>query len=513
MKNLVISVPRLEIHRPPISTAIVANVIKQAGYDVQALDLNINFLNHVGSHTAYYNFDQVWDGERSITEGEVKFIQDFLDKFTDKIEYYDRIWISVFGGSCHLFTELLCEHVRNKCSKKEIVLGGQGVLTYAIGLDKENFGDVMKEKGLCDIYIAGEGEHTIVDVCKNDLTVPGVNNGDFKQINELNNLPFPDYSFYSLDEYDYLTEDKEVFIVGSRGCVRRCTYCDVAKYWPKFRYRSGKNISEEMILHYEKHGVTRFYFTDSLINGSIKAFHEMCYELAKYNDTHNAPFKWSGQLIFRPKKQLPADHYEIVAKAGGDTFYVGVETGSDKIRWEMDKKFTNDDIQWQLEEFSKHKLHTFFLMITGYLTETIEDHMETLKMFPRWQRFVADGTISGIDFGPTLRFLTDTPLEKMIDTKEVYFLDIGMEKIAGKVMNKNVNLWESKCNPDLDVYERIRRRLEIDKKAMEYNWPTWRGSMRLRTLKLLAGQYRDFLAKTKNPTMFKDDKTGLRWVS
>ena len=109
MKNLVISVPRLEIHRPPISTAIVANVIKQAGYDVQALDLNINFLNHVGSHTAYYNFDQVWDGERSITEGEVKFIQDFLDKFTDKIEYYDRIWISVFGGSCHLFTELLCQ--------------------------------------------------------------------------------------------------------------------------------------------------------------------------------------------------------------------------------------------------------------------------------------------------------------------------------------------------------------------------------------------------------------------
>ena len=80
-------------------------------------------------------------------------------------------------------------------------------------------------------------------------------------------------------------------------------------------------------------------------------------------------------------------------------------------------------------------------------------------------------------------------------------------------MNKNINLWESKCNPDLDVYERIRRRLEIDKKAIEYNWPTWRGAIRLRTLKILAGQYRDFLAKTKNPKMFKDNKTGLRWVS
>ena len=112
MNNLVISVPRLEIHRPPISTAIVANVIQQAKHPVQALDLNIKFFHHIGGHTPYYEFDQIWDGERPITKGEEKTVRKFIASYSEKYLAYDRIWISVFGGSCHLFTEYLCEHIR-----------------------------------------------------------------------------------------------------------------------------------------------------------------------------------------------------------------------------------------------------------------------------------------------------------------------------------------------------------------------------------------------------------------
>ena len=513
MNNLVISVPRLEIHRPPISTAIVANVIQQAKHPVQALDLNIKFFHHIGGHTPYYEFDQIWDGERPITKGEEKTVRKFIASYSEKYLAYDRIWISVFGGSCHLFTEYLCEHIRKLNPEIEIVLGGQGVLTYGIGKNTKNYGDIMKDKGLCDIYIAGEGEVRIVDVLNKDLDIPGINNENFTQVNELDNMPFPNYSFYYMDEYDYLQEEKEVYIVGSRGCVRKCTYCDVARYWPKFRFRSGENIASEMINHYEKHGVTSFYFTDSLINGSIKAFNNMCEELAKYNSDHNVKFDWGGQMIWRPPKQLPKDHYKLVAEAGGNTFYIGVETGSDKIRWEMDKKFTNEDIEWQLQEFSKNKLKCFFLMLTGYLTETLKDHNDTLEMFPRWQKYVADGTIIGVEFGPTLKFLADTPVEKMIDSHEVYFLDIGLEQAQGKALNKNISLWESKLNPDLDVFERLRRRVEIDKVAMKYHWPTWRAATRLRTLKILAKQYKEFLEKTPNPKLRLDPESGLRWVS
>ena len=179
-----------------------------------------------------------------------------------------------------------------------------------------------------------------------------------------------------------------------------------------------------------------------------------------------------------------------MAAAGGKEFYVGVETGSDKIRWEMDKKFTNEDIDFQLEEFNKHGLRVFFLMLIGYVTETLDDHKETLKMFKRWQKYVATGTIQGIDLATGLQFLSHTPLERQIDKHGVYFL----KNIQGGVdQYTDVSLWQAKTNPELDVHERIRRRLETHEEAIKYNWPIWRGSQRLKDVRLMAKKYVKFL--------------------
>lgn len=487
MKNLVVSVPRLEIHRPPISTAIVAEVIKSHGHKVEALDLNCEFFHYLPNRQAYYEFDEVWDKNRDTTFAEFKNLVKFIRTICiPQMANYDRYWISVFGGSAHVFTELLCRYIRKLLPGKTIILGGQGCWTTNMANSKEgSFGYELKKKQLCDMYLVGEGEHIVKQVLDGETTGNGISNEIPTQIDNLDDLPFPNYGFYDLDKYDYLQKEKEVFITGSRGCVRRCTYCDVAKYWPKFRYRSGEHIAAEMINHYERHGVTRFYFTDSLINGSMKAFNAMCESLAKYNSTHKAGFEWSGQFIFRPKNQMPVDHYATVSEAGGREFYVGVETGSDKIRWEMDKKFTNEDIDYQLEEFNKHGITVFFLMLIGYVTETIEDHKETLRMFKRWQKYVATGTIKGIDLATGLKFLDDTPLERQIDQHQVYFL-------KGKHY-KDTDLWQAKTNPDLDVYERLRRRLETHEEAIKYNWPIWRGRQRLNDVRNMAVKYMKFL--------------------
>ena len=41
MKNLIVAIPLLELHRPPISTAIIAGVLRNNGYECTQLDLNI----------------------------------------------------------------------------------------------------------------------------------------------------------------------------------------------------------------------------------------------------------------------------------------------------------------------------------------------------------------------------------------------------------------------------------------------------------------------------------------
>jgi hypothetical protein len=473
MKNILIAVPQLEVHRPPISTAVIAGVIRNAGHELTVLDLNINLYESLGS-AEYYSLGSVWESTRQPTIQETNYLNKFIDEqLVLQCNNNTRLMISVFTTNSQQFTKMCCERVLSVYPQCEIVLGGMGV---------DTFGEEMLQLGLCKYVIYGEGEEAILELMSGNVTYPGINVKDSqKQIVDIDNLSFPVYDDYDFSKYDYLYKDRaEVNIVGSRGCVRKCTYCNVATYWPKFRYRSGQSIADEMINHYEKHGVSQFYFTDSLINGSLKAFRDMCDKLANYNTTHNAGFKWSGQFIFKPKRQITDDYFDMIAAAGGDQFYVGVETGSDKIRWEMDKKFTNEDVDYHLEHFKRTGLRCFFLMIIGYLTETLEDHEDNLLMYPRWQKYVASRTISGIDLSTSLMFFPGTPLERMIDTHAVTFPAYEYNAVGDKV--KNNLIWTSALNPELTFEERMRRRLEVHEHAMKYKWPIWRGPQRLESL-------------------------------
>lgn len=494
-KNLVVSVPRLEPHRPPISVAVIAHAIELSGHSVDAKDLNIEFFHFLKNKEKYFEFDEVWDNSRNIKLSEFKLVVNFLRSKHLYFNDIEVLMISVFGSHAYTFTHILSKYIRKYFPKIKIILGGSGVSSSAIG-DHEDFGQKMVRINLADSYIVGEGEIAVVEYLNKNFNYPGINRIPPIQINDLDNLPFPNYKYFNLDLYNFPDgKSKEVFINGSRGCVRKCTYCDVARYWPKFKYRSGKNIANEMIFHYEMTGVNKFYFTDSLINGSMKAFKDMCDKLADYNQTHSAGFSWGGQFIWRPKRLDPPENFEMMRLAGADTFYVGVETGSDKIRWEMDKKFTNEDIDYALEQFKKNNLKVMFLMLMGYLTETRDDHNETLKMFKRWQKYVASGTITGIDLGVTLLFLKGTPLEKMIETHGVSFLSAESTETADYL--DNVKFWTSSMNPDLTIEERIKRRIETHKEAIKYNWPIWRGAQRLQNVKIIAEQYKKILEEQK----------------
>ena len=476
MKIAVVNVPRLEPHRPPPGPAIIANVCKHEGHEVQAYDLNIKFFHYCKQHGVdYHGYDAVWDRVVPISAEQKQFVDQFIAICAPGIakEQYDYILISVFGFSAHEFTELLLAQLRPLTAAK-IVIGGMGVGSYNL-VDSDNyFGQRLLRAGTVDHFIVGEGERSVVQLLRGE-SGPGIDNNDFVQIDNIDELLQPNYEFYDLDDYDYLVPgSREVYITGSRGCVRKCTYCDVERYWPKYRYRSGQNIADEIIDNYERFGIHRFYFTDSLVNGSYRAFNDMCEKLSQYQ--FDRPIKWSGQFIFRQQRSIPKDHFATIAAAGADILYVGLETGSDRVRFDMGKKFTNDDIAFQLEECSRNGIRVMPLMFTGYLTETLEDHYENLRFFERWQRYVADGTIIGVELGTTLNILPGAPVERMIDSHEVSFL-LNTDGAPDS------NLWYSAVNPDLTIRERIRRKLEVHEAAIRYAWPVWRQATRLEELK------------------------------
>ena len=84
-----------------------------------------------------------------------------------------------------------------------------------------------------------EGELAIVELLKGNLDYPGINNTNYQQIDDLDSLEFPDYDDYQTDYGDI----QQITLTGSRGCVRKCSFCDINAFW-KFLYRRLSYISQ-----------------------------------------------------------------------------------------------------------------------------------------------------------------------------------------------------------------------------------------------------------------------------
>lgn len=474
-KTLIYNLPPLERSRPPLSGAILASVCKKEGHDCCVVDLQVKldvFLKLQNIDKDYFG-DVFYEHAPSFTNNQLELLNKFISAELEGVsdQNYDYVLVSLFSYLARPFAEIFLPQLR-MVTQAKIVIGGAGVTHAATVLNHHvAFAVVQKNNQVIDDFIIGEAEE-ILPIYFRDGKGPGVSNYNFKQIDDLDSLPWPDYSLYNLTNYQTdSNKQHELVIIGSRGCVRHCTFCDVVATSPKYRYRSGRDIADEIIHHYEVHGITNYYFADSLVNGSFKAFNEMCNGLANY--TFAEPIKWSGQYIIRSKNTTPKDHFEMLKASGCRLLFIGIESGSDRVRFELGKKFTNDDIEYYLENFNQHEIETLFLFFTGYISETKKDHAETLTMFKRWQKYVATGTIQGIETLNVLSVLPGAPLEKIALENNFVFL---------KDQNGQIDLrsWMNPHNPGFDFKERVRRHISMMEEAMRYKWPLWNGQLAMR---------------------------------
>jgi radical SAM superfamily enzyme YgiQ (UPF0313 family) len=323
----------------------------------------------------------------------------------------------------------LAELIRKHIPELRILWGGAAV-EYGI--------DVFKERNLLDDYIYGDGEYSLTEYLKGNMSYKGINSLEVNQVDNLDAVFLPNYDDINWGEYEDPEQDLPVYITGSRGCVKRCTFCNVYQIWPDFRFRSGKHIAKEIISVKQRYGRRTFRFTDSLINGSMRAFRDLMNVLKEYRKT-DSEILWSSQWVIRSKTQSPSTDYENMKKSGCTWLEIGLESFSQDVRFHMGKKFTDEDMWWCLEQLNKYEIPHILLMITGYPTETEEDHQTTLRSVRKiyelgWQKY------TNIYFGNTLMLSRSQPLYKLIKDDLEYF-------------DSNVN-WKYKDN---DLETRIRR--------------------------------------------------------
>jgi len=233
-------------------------------------------------------------------------------------------------------------------------------------------------------FIRGE-EHALKAFLEGDLDFPGINGKDPVQMEDIESLPPPDYSD-TIHQHKY---DRAV-ISGSRGCVRKCTFCDVMSIWPKYRWKTGKKIADDMHQVADATGFDKIVFSDSLINGSMKHFRDLCHELA----SRKKKIKWDAQFIVRDKKTFSQQDFDNLSKSGCGVLEMGIESGSEQVRHHMKKKFSNDDIEYFVTNLGERNIDMKFLLICGYPTETEKDFEETLDMLRKYRKYAKKITIS-----------------------------------------------------------------------------------------------------------------------
>lgn len=435
---LIINVPGTLTNLPLAAPALLKASILKAGFTCRTLDYNLKFKHNINFGENKSSAEGYFLGNNEVSLDTKKLIDVFITEIVDEIiEINPRyLGISVFTYQNQTAAKLIAQELKSRSNIK-IILGGQGIASGTLH-SSLSFAENLLEHKLIDFYIKSEGEQSLVELLKGNLNYPGINSSTFLQVTDLDGLPFPNYDDYKFELY----QQSILPILGSRGCVRACSFCDVHSHW-EYRFRSGKNIADEIITNSQKYNIKRFNFADSLINGSLKEHKIFCNILARHNESTEHKITYSGQFIIRSSNQLDDLYWENLSKSGATDLSIGIETGSDSVRMHMNKRFTNHDIDSTLEKFKKYNITCKFLMITGYPTETKDDFQQTLDMFTKYKEYKGS-VIKRVITGSTLGILPGTPL----------YHNAAHNNIE---LDNNENNWIAYNNIELTLEERILR--------------------------------------------------------
>ena len=401
-----------------VAPVLLSACLNQAGIPALGVDFNIKFIQEFHTRLWYSDLKNfLCMGHMvNVNIGPVAMreVYKFTRRFLRDIHVQhnpEYIGLSIFTSESLDFGLVLCYMLRKYFPNTKIIAGGKG-LEVNCSPDKKHY-HRWAENCIADLVIAGDAEAEVIASIQQNKTGLVVSPPQTKT--DLDQVPVPEWHSYDLDLYSSLAHVKDqqikktepyMAITASKGCVRKCTLCDVASFWPEFIYRDPVRVADEIIHNYQKTGIKSFHFTDNLINGSISNYRTMNQRLIEVIPN---TITYQGYAIFRGRNQMPDGDFKLAATAGCRSWVVGVESGSEKIRYDMKKKFSNDDLDWSVNSLYRYNIAQSWLLIVGYPSETELDFEETKKLLRRYAHLAYSKKIQ-IGITPTFALLNNSPL-------------------------------------------------------------------------------------------------------
>jgi len=288
----------------------------------------------------------------------------------------DIIGISIKSFTLNNAVKLASE-LRNINKNALIVAGGPHIT-----IDGHNF---MKENGSFDMSVFGEGEKNIADVAsgKDKKKINGllyrdggkiVCNAKNPWIEDINKLPFPDYSIFdSVKAKSGIIEDYP--LVTSRGCPYQCTYCSVGTViGKKWRTRSPENIIKELESAKNKYSSKKFRILDDDFTLDMKRAKELCQMMID----EKISMHWSCPNGIRADR-LDEELISLMKDSGCYSISLGIESLVPDVFERITKGEKIEDIKHAVSMIKNADIGVNGFFIIGLPGSTYKKDRETMK--------------------------------------------------------------------------------------------------------------------------------------
>jgi radical SAM superfamily enzyme YgiQ (UPF0313 family) len=370
---LLVMAPVWGVDAPPLGIAYVQSYLQAQGIATQCLDLNVKFYNRAPDRNLWRMEAYKRWTEPDLFEDTLAALWDLFHHYVGQIAAHPAriLGFSVNTGNFS-FTRALARQLKALRPDRPIVFGGPGITN--------SYDIVSLTTDECDYLVLGEGEKPAAALCRGLLagetpTIEGVvriaEPFDYdalsrKILENLEEVDWPRLEDFNLEEY----AADGVPILGSRGCIRRCSFCNDHHLYQKYRRRPAESVATEMNWHADRNR-KRFTFHDVLINGSISELEKLCDLLI----AGGRELRWGGQGVIR--KEMTPELFAKLAAAGCESFVFGVESFSDKVLKGMNKPYTGQEAAAVITACHNAGIQANINIIVGFLGETEEEFRET----------------------------------------------------------------------------------------------------------------------------------------
>lgn len=341
------SVNKVQGIYPPLGLAYIAAVLRQHGHEASIIDSQALNLT--------------------------------TEELRSKVENYHP---DVVGVTCMVSTFKgaleVARLTKNIDTDIKTVLGGPHLFSFpkeTLSYDYVDFG------------VAGEGEIIMPELLlalegkKRFETIDGLaykENGTIKYtpavryVKDLDSLPFPARELLPNHKYFSILADQPfTTMISSRGCPFKCGYCSKKPLDTHMRYRSIKNVVDEIEYCLEKWNFRTIWFYDDTFTVNRKRTVEFCKEVID----RGLKFKWETPTRV---DRVDLELLKLMKKAGCRRLRYGVESGSQRILDKMVKDITLNDARNAIQWSKKAGIESFCFYMVGYPGEGEEEIKKTI---------------------------------------------------------------------------------------------------------------------------------------